>query len=537
MVPAEDAVTADDQTASAAPTPLSMLLAPRLAVSRVHETARRFDHSVAPMAVLSALFLLLDTAVLAEVLDRVADGPAGRGGDVGSLLVLLSATGGTLAVWALAWPLALRRASTTGRPLIALVLGLGALACAAASVLGERWLVATCAGRASDQALAAAARLEVVLPAVRNGSAVIAGLDIPERGLGTDDGRTLMAILPAAAMASGSVSLETEGGTRAVFRGIVEHETGGAADAYDNGFIPSVRALREAYNRYVDLQEALAASVKAMPGQIAAAWSDYAARLAAEREDPAHLPRSAWAANADTVRADGIDVPPGWRPGDRAAFAAAAARGVRQDLDAGFARQIASAFGVALPPGLSWEDFVSSPGVQARWRRSIDAPDTVVLAPDMGFDAFAGTVYGPAVERRVDRRYGPLLGPATDYAPTGRDAGLGRDALAAVVLPPAALFVGLLLFVVNAGLLAASGLRIAALPRPGVTAAGLALLLAAAPAEMPDPVSRSPAFAALEIGLFAHQGAAAPVLARWMVQAVPLLASVARVLEAPFRIR
>lgn len=202
---------------------------------------------------------------------------------------------------------------------------------------------------------------------------------------------------------------------------------GTPAEVYDHVFIPSVRAVRDAYNRYVEAQLRFVDALKAVPQEADAAWGRVMAALPGH--DPDALGRLDPAQVAAALAGAGLDLPAGWQPGDRGAFIAMAGAVLQTQAADAYGAAVRRILGTEVPPGLAWDDFAALPAVQASWARMLGGTADTPLQPRMGPERFRLLVYAPRL-RATTAPAAAVLDGAVPLVP-----GAGRPALAWAAVP------------------------------------------------------------------------------------------------------
>ena len=186
--------------------------------------------------------------------------------------------------------------------------------------------------------------------------------------------------------------------TALAVRSLVAKKIGTPPQVFDHIFVPSVRSVLDAFNEYVAAQEQLANAIRAIPQQQINAWDRYTAALAARGLSPTRLNvRDLPGALGDAQQA-GAPVAMDWNPADKPQFLATVGKRLADAAQAAYDERVSNLLGATLPPGLSWERFVSEPLIQARWSRAIGAPG-VALSPNLKLPEFRETVYSVMVAR------------------------------------------------------------------------------------------------------------------------------------------
>ncbi len=488
---------------------------------RVDDLARRFPGYVAPMMVLTGVYLLAAIGFLAWVVDYAS---AGQGAARGSVVIrigwLLAAAAITLAAWD---PL-LRRLASGQRSLPNCLLALGATAAAALLLarVGAEILIEHPAQVAGGDLRRSAVQMNVLTRALGRGTVTIQGFDLPPDASTDATGKAVLALFPSFALPDSDRS-QADIGT--MLEAIVARDIGDAADSYNHMFIPSVRALRDAYNNYAAMQHGMVAAIGEIPTSSAAAWRKYLAGLALKKTAPRRLAKARWKENAAAVQQSGIAVADDWAPDDRRAFLAAAALGARQRIDATFAAQTAEQFGQPIPPSLTWQQFLAVPAVQARWRADLHAGTDVVLSPTLTLDQYKETVYQPWLWQITKQRFDRLLARSDSFAPGGAQEATGENTVRWMIAVPVllgcamlgVLFHGyrMLRYMLEIGI---PGLRQRGLIA-GAVVGGLILFALA----VPQPASFRRAVAYIERGVITHFGMPTAIKVWGFVQLEPWL--------------
>lgn len=464
-----------------------------------------------PLAFATLCYLAVEFAFNARVLDVMG----GRSAPAEIVAVaswgrLVSGVALTLAVWG---TFLLPRAAARGwgwrRTVPALALS-GAM-CVGGAWVAEKEAVDWAVESSGGAARRTAAQMQVLSAAVQDGSAAIAGVDLSVESLARPEGKAFLAIFPFVAMSSQAVSSNPGDIMRQVFRAFAERRFGTAEQTYNDVFIPSVRALRDSFNRYVAAQRRLADDIAAVPVLERAAWAGLVAAQPTKERAPS------------VAAALGAPVGAGWRAGDRRGFSDAFVAAARARAEAAYAEDVQDALRMRLAPGMGWEAFTALDEIQARWRTALGAPPGSRLSPGMGFAAYEADVFEPAIDAVVHRDASPLVGDADAYGPGGDMEATGRAAMEWLLVPPIALALSLLGALVHVFKVSDFGLRLLVpglrgrrlVAASAVLAIGLGVFLA------PNRISASDAFAHCEERTRESFGAAAALTARWIVQAQP----------------
>ncbi|EFF78440.1 hypothetical protein [Achromobacter piechaudii] len=211
------------------------------------------------------------------------------------------------------------------------------------------------------------------------------------------------------------------------------------------------------------------------------AWLDYRNSLSRRGWTPERVPARYQGRVTQDVRKR-IPVPADWQPHDRDTFNEAVAQQYWKTMRS----RTVHVEGDAIPPGLSYEDFVARPGVQKLLRQTLMVPASMSVAANYTDPASFKRLYDGMLDRAVDEALPRFSANAVDFQRGGQHQKLGEDAARAAIVPPVALLCSLLgavghfakLLYLIAKLIV--WLRTPAGQQPGRTAtraAGLALVL------------------------------------------------------------
>jgi hypothetical protein len=277
-------------------------------------------------------------------------------------------------------------------------------ACVIAVMIGavtlmDRYVIGGWADTATAEQRKAAVQYTSLVEEVGGGYVRLDGLGIPPGILSSPSGRALAAFVPLAA----KPGLALDRAVDELGKADVDRTIGTPAHVYDMVFIPSVRALKDSFNHYAAAQADFARDILAIPDSLAAQAKERCTTRAC-LHDPATLRNIA--------------------------------SELRGKADASFAARIQAAFGEPMPPGLTFEEFVARPSIQAAWRQTLGAPTSAMLSPGMGFDAFTDKVYRPRAEAAAKRATAALTMEASAYGTGGKAEALGARAAHDVIRIP-----------------------------------------------------------------------------------------------------
>ncbi|WP_315139949.1 hypothetical protein [Achromobacter marplatensis] len=169
------------------------------------------------------------------------------------------------------------------------------------------------------------------------------------------------------------------------------------------------------------------------------AWSDYRRNLSKRGWTPESVPARYQGRVVQDVRKR-IPVPGDWQPYDRATFNEAVAQQYWKTMRS----RTVHVEGDAIPPGLSYEDFVARPGVQKLLRQTLMVPASMSVAANYTDAASFKRLYDGMLDRAVDEAMPRFSARNEDFGRGGQHYKLGQDAARAAIVPPVALLFSLL---------------------------------------------------------------------------------------------
>ncbi|WP_296943822.1 hypothetical protein [uncultured Massilia sp.] len=167
------------------------------------------------------------------------------------------------------------------------------------------------------------------------------------------------------------------------------------------------------------------------------AWNDYLKSLSRHGWTPQSVPASRRGAVVNKVRKQ-VPVPSSWDPADEVGFRDAVEQRYRRTVRG---VQVGKDW---IPPGLSHEQFVLRPGVQAELRKALGLPAGTTVAPVYRSPAEFRKLYDAMVQQQVRALRAQYDAPAAQFEHGGDWFAKGREAARAVIVPPVALFFSLL---------------------------------------------------------------------------------------------
>ena len=195
--------------------------------------------------------------------------------------------------------------------------------------------------------------------------------------------------------------------------------------------------MKETYRRWQKYARVPVANDEDLLREQDKAWNDYVRSLSRHGWTPRTVPAYRRGMVVARVRKQ-LPVPANWDPADEAGLRAAveqryrtSVRGVQVGRD-------------MIPPGLSYEQFVLRPGVQAELRKTLNLPAGVTVAPTYRSPQEFRRLYDAMVAQQVRELRARYDAPAAKFEQGAVWFKDGNEAARAVIVPPVALFFSLL---------------------------------------------------------------------------------------------
>lgn len=212
----------------------------------------------------------------------------------------------------------------------------------------------------------------------------IEGLNIKNKA--GADSKTFYATFPLIASTVKDIHLKIAKEKPHIVRRLVDRGYGGFENFRKN-YAESVRKLRELYEtKYTRAVRKHRESVGKIDEKIAKAWDEYRDELRKNNINPDDIPDKYYDRIRDEVRKKGIPVPDDWDPHDRETFENALSMKKEKEIikaDETFIKKAKRTYGISVPPGLSFDHFISHGDVQRRWREALNVPPGINLSPGM----------------------------------------------------------------------------------------------------------------------------------------------------------
>lgn len=220
----------------------------------------------------------------------------------------------------------------------------------------------------------------------------------------------------------------TEGLTaHAFFEQLADLQRGGLERHYQR-YLQATGRQEDNYRQYRRASQfyAGATSRLAILQRQGQAWSDYL-RLLTKRGrtlNPWNLPLAEWQPVRHVLR-EQMNVPVNdlWRPEDRRGFNQAVANQVRREARNQFAETLQQRIDAGwIEPGLTRTGFLAVNAIQAQWREDLALPAGITLYAYLTEEAFAGTVYQPALQYDAREMMKKRVADSDDLSTLGRDS-------------------------------------------------------------------------------------------------------------------
>lgn len=361
----------------------------------------------------------------------------------------------------------------------------------------------------------------------------VADLELPPESWNSAEAKAFIALFPV--LAAHIPNLEDD--ARAVLESTLRgHMTsactvgqGGCLGSFEefNNKIwrPVIEEVNASYRRYGEGANRYADAMDGIPAEQDRAWENYRRKLAQKGYAPGSVPRMGWGRVRNEVRQQGVPVPEGWVPSDRATFNAAVEREVRHRAESAYADGMKKAVGEVLPHALGINAFMRQPTIQRKLQAKIGIAD---LGVPLDYLVAPGSIhrqiYEPILKAAVNRRIQVHTADAREFEPGGRNAELGQQSAERLIVPPLALGFSLagglshLMKSLYLSLVLATGRR-----RTGIAALLAVLAFAAVGGSLAtNAVTGSPAYRDLEAQVRQGRGHAIAAGLRWIVQVEPL---------------
>jgi hypothetical protein len=305
----------------------------------------------------------------------------------------------------------------------------------------ERALIDHLVDRSDGTARRIAAQTTLLAHAILTQDVQVDGIDLSPEQLAKPEGKTFIALLPAMAFSTNDLSRKAENALRQVIHNGVVESMGSPEAFYNKSYVPSVRTMRDAFNKYAAGVNEMGKALDGIPATQADAWQRYVEDLRKKGYRPETVPPFGYGRVREGVRKQGVPIPADWRPSDRATFDRAVRDKVETEAHRKYRTSIEQQFGggAQLPDDLPWDAFVQQPLVQAKWQKALDLPASVRMTPTLSVEDYSRLAYRPRLDREVEARVTKYEAAAGEFDSGGRNEKLGQDAMRALLVPPIAL--------------------------------------------------------------------------------------------------
>lgn len=390
---------------------------------------------------------------------------------------------------------------------------------------GERGIIDHLAATATATQRQNAFAVVLFTGELENGHASVRGLNLDDEELATPQGKSFIALLPFMASTMTDIRTRLAPAIHDLVRNQALRKTGGPAASYDQGYVASVETLKSSYDQYRQGVKEYYDRRDQVPEKAARAYQEYRADLAKNFRGPP--PRWYWKRIRKKVRAKGVPVTDNWNCWDSGPFIDAAVRQGNREADNAFASRTAQLAGAPIPSTLGdFDEFVATSAIQRRWHDSLRVPDDVRLDAHYTFASWDAEVYEPIIERQTKTVIDAFEAQSTEYAPGGKFFKQGDQAMRALLVPPIALIFSL---IGAFGHFIKSFITFCYLIQPRITiwtrvaVFSLGVFVSAIPLFVPNDLTRTPVYAAIEADMGETAGVAVADSMTWVIQTQALV--------------
>lgn len=478
----------------------------------------------ATVLLLTLTYLLLELPFAAHLLDIV--GTTSDPDTIHNTEIvgrLISGLAAALLFWGL---VLIPRLPRLGLLLTVLYCAVSGVVITAGVYVGQSRLVEWLVDSSSAEKRQTAFGVMMVTTQIQKGQADIRELPLDGARLGTPEGKTFIAILPALAASQKDIRERLKPSARIVIGNAVVRQVGSPSAFFNRAYVQALRKLHQQYLEYRNGVDSLNRGLDSVDREADQGYARFKQRMAAKRfrgPPPArYRPRV-----RQDVRNEGVPVPESWDGWSRGPFIKAATDKGYADARRRFRDSTIKAAGVELPPDIArFEDFLGHPSVQGGWRKRIEIDRNVGLRLGMTEAEVEQQIYRPLIDEKVERQIARLQADVQDFAPGGRFHDDGQRAIRGLIVPPIALafsligaFTHLVKSLVTIALVARpqlSGILQLVLAAVGLSASSLTVLV-------PNTFTQSPAYLRMMAAARESMGVTPALLLRWVVHTQPLL--------------
>ncbi len=305
---------------------------------------------------------------------------------------------------------------------------------------GEKSLVTSMVENSTPEDRYAAANLMFLQNALVTNDARIDGLAVNHEQLAAPDGKAFLATFPLMLMAVKDIDTKIKDQKITLIRHMLDERYGGLGANF-NRYITSLQHLKDSYNEdYLKGSESFARSLANTEHQQIQAWRDYSAKLGRHSMTPDSVPEAYYSRVRSDVRSSGVPVSSNWVPSDDVGFYKAVASKVKTETERTYRDGIIKAIGFYIPSGLSAVNFFNNPGVQDKWRNTLNYPAGIHLEPGLNTkQEFDHVVYSKMLEINVLKQLAIIDSPPKNFGQGGKYEQFGKDSMGVLLAAPIAL--------------------------------------------------------------------------------------------------
>lgn len=361
---------------------------------------------------------------------------------------------------------------------------------------------------------------------IQKDQADIRELPLGGEKLGTPEGKTFIAILPALAASQEDIRQRMLPSARSFAAIPVMQQIGSPSAFYNRAY---VQALKDFHQQYLQYRKGVDDLNKGFDGVDREAEKAYVRFKKNMEKRLLHGPPPERYRNLirRDVRNEGVPVPESWDCWSRGPFIKAATEEGYSEARQRFRQATIRAAGTALPPNLMrFEDFLKYPAIQKEWRGRIGLRKNVSLSLGVTQDEFERQVYRVLVAEAVDQQIARLDAGVQEFEEGGRYYDDGMRAIRGLIVPPIALafsLIGALTHIVK------SMVTIALVVAPQLSLtrqlflAVFGLFCASMTVWIPNSLTQAPAYSRMMTAARDSMGWSPSFMLRWVIHTQPLL--------------
>lgn len=387
------------------------------------------------MMIVTGLYLVVEVAFGARLLDVVSSTMnedeihqieiAGR---------MISGFALTLVVWSV---FVLPWCRRSGAPVIfrALALSLSLAACCAVSyTIQEAILDGITHGSSAEQRRAATSGT-LMAAAYQKQNLVLTGLDLDEEARSLPETKTFMSLLPALALRVDDLDRRLETELDKILYAQAIDMMGGDPGFYNDVYLPSESAMKEAFNSYIEAADPHAQARAEVAPRQAETYKAYRKSLGRYRPEQIRRQSDISRVRSNVQSTFGLSLPLGWKPTDKAAFMDAVEAKIMGSVGPAYEQAMKEIFGEVIPDDLDEDSFFRHGAVQRLWRKEIGLDYDIPLRLGLTAEEVRRVIMEPWAQEIVKDRRQIYLSPVENFEPDGEQYEEGLTAIRLAYIP------------------------------------------------------------------------------------------------------